>query len=389
MKTKKNKIKGNSKTKKNSININNFHEKIKITYFQKPTFLSSCFQYYYGNIEICNKICNPLVLSNSFLETINKGPLVIIDYPNIIHILYEKYGNKEFVYKIFYTFIYNQLNQLTKFYIISKNVVIDNIPFDIETVFNEGYKLTGKIIDKKYFKKEHINIYNLSYSIKENVSSSIDDLLGYFICFILYVYLSNSNINPNEKLNQLFKKINIITNDKQFFNKNLFGLSEDERKFKINIKNDLSINILTVENNHYTFVKNKLDKLLLINFFNEYMVTTSNDIKNLECKISILLQILHNSTYKTNTQQFFSYNNINHLQKKYLEKYKYKSKCNGLEKIITKENNLLKYYYLYTFIKYIQIHLHANNKTKLGEIELYGSQSKEKIIHIFSFPCKK
>ena len=147
MKTKKNKLISNSKTKKNSINY--FHKKINFPGSNQCTFLSSCFKYYYGNIQLCNKTCKGLVLCKSFLETKEKGPLVIIDFPNVIHILYEKYKDKNKVITYFYSFIYKQLLQSTKFYIIAKKVVINSIILDVKTIFNEGYILTGKLIEKK------------------------------------------------------------------------------------------------------------------------------------------------------------------------------------------------------------------------------------------------
>ena len=45
-----------------------------------------------------------------------------------------------------------------------------------------------------------------------------------------------------------------------------------------------------------------------------------------------------------------------------------------LQKIIGNNDNLLPSYYLYTFIKYIQIHLHFG--------EFYGSTDKEDIIKL-------
>jgi len=386
----------------------------------KEDFLSSCFQYYYGKIKICideknnisnksksdatnkSKSCQTINLTKSFLQVKSKGALVIMDYPNIIHILYEHYKNKNKVIQYFYEFIYTQLKKNTKFYIISKKVIIDDINFDIDTVFNEGYHLTGKIINEKYFTNEHINIYDLNYKIK--LSSSIDDLLGYFICFILFVYLSKSGINPNENQDSSsLQKLNIITNDKQFFNKNLFGLTEDEQKHHIEIMKDLSVNKLTIHHdNKYAFTYNNLDGELIRSFLNEYITTTAKDNKNLECKMLILFEILNNIIQRVNsrqTQEFFSYDNLNAIQKKYLNNYY--SKCKGLNTIVTKEKDLIHYYYLYFFIKYVQMYLHsdnnnvnknANNNTNISnnifnlnknKKYFYNSFSKEEIITLF------
>ena len=376
--------------------INKFHKNIYLkTPNFKENFLSSCFKYYYGNIKICdnksnNSSCKNIDLTNSFLQVKHKGALVIIDYPNIIHILYEEYKDKNKVIQKFYEFIYQSLNvSNTKFYIISKNVIIDDIPLDIKTVFNQGSILTGKIIDKKYFDKEHINIYDLNYKIK--ISSSIDDLLGYFICFVLFVYLSKSGINPNEKERNHLKKLTVLTNDKQFFNKNLFGLTEDEQKNHIKISKDLLVNKLVLDENKnkYVFTRNNLDGELIRSFLNEYISTMSKDTKNLECKMLILLEIVNHhlldvcKNNSSNCKNIFSYDEINKIQKKYLDKYekKYNKFCIGFKTIVDKENELIHYYYLYFFIKYIQMSLHRNNKFEKKNISnFYSSYSKEEII---------
>jgi len=380
--------------------INHFRKNIYLkTPDFKEDFLSSCFKYYYGNIKICdnksnNNSCKNIDLTNSFLQVKRKGSLVIIDYPNIIHILYEEYKDKNKVIKKFYEFIYQNLKVLnTKFYIISKNVIIDDIPLDIKTVFNQGSILTGKIIDKKYFDKEHINIYDLNYKIK--ISSSIDDLVGYFICFVLFVYLSKSGINPNEKERNHLKKLTVLTNDKQFFNKNLFGLTEDEQKNHIKISKDLLVNKLVLDENknNYVFTHDNLDLELIRSFLNEYISTMSKDTKNLECKMLILLEIvnhhlLHVCKNNSSTcKNIFSYDEINKIQKKYLDRYekKYKKSCNGFKTLVTSERNLIHYYYLYFFIKYIQMTLHKNNNKfeKNNFFNFYSSYSKEEIIKIF------
>lgn len=342
--------------------------------YPSNTFLSSCFQYY-KNIQHCNKkSCSQIGLSSSFIKTKSPGSLIIIDYPNIIHILYEELQDKNKVIVAFYLYIYNALKNGSKFYIIAKKVEINHISFDIKDVFNEGFQQTKKIIEEKYFVQECINIYSISYHRKEKISSSIDDLIGYFLCFILYVYLVNNGINPHSKNNTRPNKLNIITNDKQFFNKNLFGFTEDERKYHIHILKDMTFEKLIINKGKYIYIRNEHEKNLVSHFLNEYMITNSNDIKNLECKIFILLQILHNSKAKKNTLPFFSYENLNELQKKYLNKMSFK-KCNGIKKMIGQHDNLLPSYYLYTFIKYVQIHLHFG--------EFYGSVSKEDIVKLF------
>ena len=83
--------KKNIKNKTRKINfINDFSKKIISSYHKD--FLSSCFQYYYGNIQLCNKKCKNIQISRSFLNTKNSGPLIIIDYPNIIYTLFEEFS---------------------------------------------------------------------------------------------------------------------------------------------------------------------------------------------------------------------------------------------------------------------------------------------------------
>ena len=71
------------------------------------------------------------------------------------------------------------------------------------------------------------------------------------------------------------------------------------------------------------------------------------------------------------------------IQKKYLKKFTSK-KCKNLSTVLNDDDNLLKYYYLYTFIKYVQIHLYSYVKNGNRYGELFGSQKKEDIIDLFS-----
>jgi hypothetical protein len=377
---------------------NNFHQ-------YKENFISSCFKYYYGSLKIVNKnkIFN-IQLSNSFLNITHKGALIIIDYPNIIHILWENYKDEKKVIILFYSFLYNQLNSGTKLYIVSKNVIIDSINLSINNVLNNGFILTNKRIEEKYFTNECINIYELNYNIK--ISSSMDDLLSYFMCFTIFVYLTNSNIDPNEKQNNKLNKLNILTNDKQFFDKNLFGLTKDELYHHIKFNKNLQIRQLILQDNKYIFIDNPLNKILIIYFFENYIKTIYNDNKNLECKLTILLELLLNANYKKEIYGYFnsetdynnnfikknftfkklpnfSYNNLNKIQKKSINK-KMNKKCKQITTIQYRNKDLKPYYYLYVFIKYIQLYLF--DKENNGKIygDFFGSFEKEEIIQILS-----
>ena len=411
MKSKKIKINHYKSNKNNKIKyINHFSKKIIIKNninlnHYSNTFLSSCFKYFYGNVSISNNITNiNLTITESFINIKKSGALIIIDYANIIHILFEKYHNQNDFIIHFYNFIYNELHKGSKFYIITKKVIINNIYFDIETVFNTGFKLTKNIIQKHFFENEHINIYNLSYHIK--ISSSIDDLLSYFICFTIFAYLLNSNIDPNNIQKNNLSKLTILTNDRQFFDKNLFGFTKDELKHHISIKNDLQFKQLKIIDNQYKLINDPLNELLITDFYSSYIKTRFDDTNNLECKLSLLVELLiknkrsitdlHGYFKKTNLnpnfskknftmkkKPNFSYNNLNKLQKKHLKK-NITHKCKNINSIREYNHDLKYYYYLYAFIKYIQMYLFNTNENTTEYGDFFGSFTKEHILIIFS-----
>jgi hypothetical protein len=198
IKSKKNKTKKN-KTKKNIkfINKPDNYEIIKYDGDTKNihnTILSSVFLYFYGKIKIINTFDNSsknIELTKSFLNLKNNGSILIIDYANIIHILHEKYKNHNIVTKKFYMFIYNQLHNKSKIFIICKPFTINNYSYDIVKLLNNGKNITNKSIAEKYFLNENLNIYTINQN--NNIQSSIDDLITQLLCFVLMVYLLNSN----------------------------------------------------------------------------------------------------------------------------------------------------------------------------------------------------
>ena len=262
----------------------------------KNTFLTSCFKYYYGKVKIIENQKKQhkykyLQLSDSFKNTIKKGSIIIIDYPNIIHILHNHYQNFEKVCKHFYHFIYQQLKASSKIFIIAKSVIIDDNNYDIQKVFETGEKGNEKKIKSEYFEKESICIYNLNYIVK--TSSSLDDLISYFICFVLFVYLLNNNKDPiNKTLPSSLSKLNIITNDKQMFDKNLFGQTKDEKINKMDILKHLKYSKLVLHNNNYIYQHNSLEEQLIKHFLKSNMNLSVDDTKNLECNLSALIELL-------------------------------------------------------------------------------------------------
>jgi hypothetical protein len=262
-----------------------------------------------------------------------------------------------------------------------------------------GKLKTNQIIDKKYFKTEQLCIYNLEYNTK--LSSSIDDLIQYFLTFVIFVYLIHSNNEPLHKLK-------LITNDKQMFDKNLFGKTIDEKKFHIHFLKDLfvtKVNIMIEPNkNPYILITNKIEQLLVRDFLNNYMIENIKDTNNLECNITTLLEILQKSqningyfkhnkylTYNTNFKKNkytkknipknFSYKTLNRIQKQYIHKTRKLCKNN---KLINKNNDLKKTYYLYVFIKFIQLYLNTIQYKQTNYGDFYGSVPKEHIIQLFS-----
>jgi len=397
-----------------SLNIND------INYANNQTILSSIFTYYNGSYYIINNnstISFKTNVTKNFTNLLHSKKIYIIDYANVIHILYDKYHNINTVISHFYTFIYNHLLSNETIFIISKDVRISNIHFNfnIQSVFNIGKKLTSLIIPKKYFENEKINIYNLQYKNKNKISSSSDDLLGHFICFNIFVYLFKNNKKPENK-------IIMMTNDKQYFDKNLFGTTYDEDKYHVNFQNDINIQKLIINNNDYKLVNDTIDNDLIRNFYKEYIITNQDDTKDMECIIVYLIEILLNNNLKnklytgkyvtshqnTNINKNFtrkkfikkttnfSYNQLNKLFIKTIgernKNTKNKTPDNMdcifkyMKNITYNYGDLKKTYYLYTYIKYIQSFLHKNiinnHKSKIV-YDFYGSIEKDEIIQLF------
>lgn len=353
--------------------------------------ISSLFQYY-NHILKKSKKC---VLSKSFLNLKNQKQIFIIDYPNVIYILHEKYKNKNNLILAFYNFLLE--NQTSTVFIISKKVIIDNEPFDIETIIDKGAEITGKSLNKNKTKNKNKNLIIINLDYQKKISSSIDDLIGYFICFVIFVYLSQCGINPARKLK-------MVTNDKQFFDKNLFGKTDDERKYNVNITRDLKISFYEGSKN-FGLSNNVLNERHIKDFLKEYIVTTSQDTEHLECNLSFLNELLldksksktrknygyftreskinpHFSKNKFSKKIDFSYENINSLQKT-TSGSKLVKRCKTYKKIRDKSNNLKKMYYLYAFIKYVQMSLNTLRSDGKDYGDFYGGMSKESILALF------
>ena len=356
----------------------------------KNTFFSSCFKYYYGNVII--KTPNiKLNYSDSFLDCYLYNKIIIVDYANVIHILFRKYKNFSEVSSHFYHFILKHLHNNDKLIIVSKIVRLEGQSYDILHLLNMGQKITGKYVDKIYFEKEQLCIYNLEYHTNVPISSSIDDLLQYFFTFVMFVYLNTYSKNAAMSLNRLM----LITNDKQTFDKNLFGKTPDEIKNHIHYLKDVFLNKVSLSNG-YVLINNELDQQLFCHFLKTY-VTENIHTQNLECDLSFLLELINGNKKHFGYFQKRNIMNPNFIQKKYTKKihdYSYKN-LNAIQKKTLKQRlkmchsnktnfkkDLKKNYYLYAFIKYVQTYQNTITHGKLYS-DFYGHLSVEQIERLF------
>ena len=331
-----------------------------------PDFLSSCFLYYQHCIFRDSPDFSVSFLSKSFRK-IKTTPLIIIDYPNVIHILYEKYRSQEEVAKHFYHYLLkNQTNQTNKIIvIIAKQVTIDGQSYNIDLLLNLGRSL----YNNQFLSLNNLFIYQTDY--EKHISSSIDDLLGHFICFVSLVYYSRK-MGKSISKEKVQKHIQYLTNDKQYFDKNLFGKTREE------IKESSPIILEKIEKPHdvYVLEKDVYNQKIVRKFLKDTMIFRSEDTKDLECNIQTLFIFIsqqEKEKEKEKERKNITYKKINNLQKK--GRMKTRKRCNGNFSKLLKKDQLLPSYYLYSFIKYTQSYL---------KNDLYGSFSKEEIIQLFS-----
>jgi hypothetical protein len=77
--------------------------------------------------------------------------------------------------------------------------------------------------------------------------------------------------------------------------------------------------------------------------------------------------------------EHFDYNSMNVLQKKRHKTFK---KCRKTV-VLNKKNDLKRNYYLYAFIKYMQIYMSTTNNKEKKYGDFYGNYSKNYIIELF------
>lgn len=254
---------------------------------------------------------------------LNENKYFIVDYANVIHILYDKYKDPELIFKRFNHFLekYSKTNLI---FIVSKPISINEHNLNVSNI---------KLL-------KNVHVFNIEYKII--VSSNIDDLLTHFLCVVIFVGLLRLKLDPKNR-------IVFVTNDKQNFQKSLFELTEDERKKKISV-NDVTITEITV--------KGKRKISCVKKFLNEYMTREKN--VTLKCSVTQMVKAIRKND--------FNYQYLNAIQKKLTNKCMKHSRKNG---------NLKKYFYLYVYMKYIQYYLRN---------DLFGSMKNEEIISLFQSP---
>jgi hypothetical protein len=337
------------------------------------------------NKESKSKTRKNYILKNTNICN-DKKSLYIVDYANVIYILFEKYNSYDEVAQRFYLFLCNQLKKESILYIVSKLVVIENNNYDIKTILKYGESTTRIKIPNKYFKTNQLVIINLQYPLK--VSSSIDDIMFWYISTKIWFEICNK---PR-------KKMYIVTNDKQHFDKNLFGKTEDERSHDISISRDLKITTIDPQNN-YKYVKEKSMENLP-KMFDVWVNTIAENNQGLESNISLLVEMLMNKrklygmldknpnfeTSNFNKSKFPKnrYNEIDKFQRKI--KPDTSKTLNKLSVVREKgSNKLSQNYYQYALIKYMQMYINKMKKNDNGKTygNFYGSMDKEQIIKLF------
>ena len=147
---------------------------------------------------------------------------------------------------------------------------------------------------------------------------------------------------------------------------------------------------------------------MVVYFLSKYVIANVNDTQNIECNISLLLESLlmkktktakrygyyrqnkwpeynPNFTKKNFTKKRLpnlSYDNLNKKQKLIQQSSEFKN-CK-LSKMRDNQNGLKEYYYLYVFIKYVQLYLNTTTYDNEEYGDFFGSYSKQQILKIIS-----
>jgi hypothetical protein len=249
--------------------------------------------------------------------------IYVVDYANIMYILYNHLQDVDQVIIHFYRFLLTQTQKNNKVFLIAKPVKINNILVDLSMLLHAGKKLTSFTVDAK-----KLYVYNLTFP-RGSKPSSVDDLVFWFIAISLFTELLVEGKNPR-------KVLHLLSNDKQYFNKIIFQLSAQELK-------ELRLTTLDASGNE---VKSPMEGHVKKNL--KALMMSDKDKKeeaaNLECTIENIIAQL-----PANVKNYEPCEKIQELSKKQL--------------------------YVYGWIKYIQKYMYG---------DMYGSLSQDAILKTFT-----
>ena len=316
----------------------------------KPDFLTSCFIYYEQKFLKPNSKTQKLASSFTKLKT---HPILIVDYPNIIHILYDMETQKENLTTRFEHFFQTHSDHIIV--LLCKKVTIDNQDYSIQHILNT----TSNPPQHK-----NLHIYELDY--ENHISSSMDDLLGHFISFVgLMYYMQTQSPHPHKTPK---KHIQYITNDKQTFDKHLFGKTNQEAHQTLYL-NKITYNPRT---QIYDQVRDRMNEKIVKTFLKTQMIFKTNQTKHLECNMKQFMRFISYPPASSTSAQ--TYEEIDQIQHRYLTHTRNKTRKNCNTSRFTKKNHLIPSYYLYGMIKKTQAYLRG---------DLYGAFSREEIGKLF------
>ena len=326
----------------------------------KPDFLTSCFIYYEQKILKPKHKIEPTKLAPSFTK-LKTNPILIVDYPNIIHILYdlEKENHKQNPKENLKTRLehFFQTHSDHIIVLLCKKITIDNQDYSIQQLFNTSSNPP---------QHKNLHIYELDY--ENHISSSMDDLLGHFISFVGLMYYMQHQQTKNQNKNPK-KHIQYITNDKQTFDKHLFGKTNQEAHQTLYL-NKISYNPRT---QIYDQVRDRINEKIVKTFLKTLMIFKTNQTKHLECNMKQFMRFISYPPSSSTSAQ--TYEEIDQIQHRYLTHTRNKTRKNCNTSRFTRKNHLIPSYYLYGMIKKTQTYLRG---------DLYGAFSREEIADFFA-----
>ena len=359
-----------------------------------PSFLSCCFYSFDNSKSKLAKVFTTISKSNA--------PIFIIDYANIIHILFEHFHSIDKTIRYLYLFLHNQLKNGSTFILVTKKVKLGNTMLDILEVLEKGKQLTGKTIDETYFAKEKINIYHVDYHDK--VSSSIDDIFTWFFMVVLFRHVTKEKVHLEPRKYKGFpfplSKVNLLSNDKQFMDKHLFGKTPEEGNHKT-----IAFGKIVVKDGKYVLFQDVKENQQVMDFLQTFFITRVDDTQDLECRLSLLLEILLSKKKKEEPLGYFRQNGYPEYNPHFLQEdirnsvwldyskanqkvQEYLSKtemhlCKKQSSLLDTAGNLKPLYYMYAYIKYIQMYMFS--LTNEGKVygDFYGGFSKEQLFSLF------